>query len=215
MNNKPLPLPDIGSLRQHPLTWCVLVLSCIPFMLMDKQDLSGLSLWFMPDNLAGLLEPFSVWRIWSPSFVHYTYGHLLTNMYLFWYFSSKIEAVSPIQLVVICTACAAISNLSQWLMTGPDFGGLSGVIYALLAYAWVMEYLTKKPLYHVHAPLKCLLLIALPIYATGWLGKYANYAHISGLVSGALCALAYLHFLSRGARATRPSAPTNNKDTDG
>lgn len=201
-----LPVPSYRSVIEHPITWCILVISCIPYIILNKQSLGAISLWFMPSSLTELVQPFSIWRLWSPTFVHYTLTHLLTNLYLWWLFASKIESVSRLQLIVVTLISVPIGNLCQWWIAGPKFGGLSGLAYALMSYLWVIERYDDKPRYHVETTLNILMLALIPICATGLFGKFANYAHLGGLVSGALLAFTYLAINRRAASTIKPDS---------
>jgi GlpG protein len=77
------------------------------------------------------------------------------------------------------------SNIGQYLDTGPKFGGMSGVDYALLGYAWMQSRFNPRAGILV-SPLTVLL-------GLGWLvacmssksmGDIANTAHLIGLAVG-------------------------------
>jgi len=183
--------------KQVPLVWLVIIMSCIPFAIYQSEGLAEISAWFMPTQLTQLLEPLNTWKLWSPTFVHYTFPHLLTNITLWWLFAGKIERESRIELFVIFTLIATCANLSQWYMTGPKFGGLSGVVYGLMGYLTVHYYVGNKKKYHIDPALVILMLALIPLSFSDMLGKLSIYAHIGGLISGCLLAFAHLSFYSR------------------
>ena len=84
---------------------------------------------------------------------------------------------------------AATSNGLQWWVSGPYFGGLSGVVYALLSYLWILGRYGGHRRYRVDPVLGIILLAMLPLAGTGIFGEFANSAHIGGLVSGAALAV--------------------------
>lgn len=184
----PLPLPGFKSLRDHPLVWLIACLCLVPFVLIKVQGLASIDAWFIPSSVSGLFAPFSVWRIWTPIFVHYELAHLFTNVYLWWLFASKIEERSRLELCVVVLICGAVGNIAQWGFQGPDFGGLSGVVYGLMAYLWTQGRYGGKTEYHVDKSLVVVMLVLIPVSASGLIGKYANYAHVAGLLSGACLA---------------------------
>ncbi len=184
----PLPLPDLKSLSNHPLVWLIACLCVVPFVLITAQGLEAIELWFIPSSAFELFAPFSIWRIWTPIFIHYEFAHLFANVYLWWLFASKIEERSRVELCVVVLICGAVGNIAQWSFQGPDFGGLSGVVYGLLAYLWTQGRYGGKPEYHVDKSLVVVMLLLIPISASGLIGKYANYAHVAGLLSGACLA---------------------------
>ena len=92
---------------------------------------------------------------------------------------------------------AAVSNACQHWFSGPVlFGGLSGVVYGLLGFAWVAPLL--QPRWPIRpAP-------AILAFMVGWLllcmtgvmgvlgaGAVANAAHVGGLVCGGLLGLLF------------------------
>lgn len=180
--------PRINSLRQLPFVALVIVVCTVVFLTLFFSNLDAIAWWFMPDNAQELWTPGGIWQLWTPIFVHYTLLHLLTNLYLWWMFAVPIEQQSRVELIVLALIAAAISNACQYLAAGARFGGLSGVVYALLGYVAVEYYLAKMPRFKLDPVLALLMLIMLPLAATGVLGKFANYAHMSGLLCGILCA---------------------------
>lgn len=180
------------QLKQQQFTWFIIIVSCIPYLVLRNNGLAAIAGWFMPVTLPELFQPFSLWKVWTPTFVHYTVLHLVTNLYLWWLFASKIEAVSRTQLVVVFFISAVVGNLSQWWVVGEKFGGLSGVVYALLGYLWVLKQYTGNKQYDFDTILGWLLIFAIPVAATGVLGKFANYAHLGGLLCGVLLAMVYI-----------------------
>jgi len=73
------------------------------------------------------------WRILSPIFLHFSILHIVFN--LLWLkdlgplYESQKGTIAFIILLVISGIC---SNLAQFYVVGPRFGGMSGVIYALI-----------------------------------------------------------------------------------
>ncbi len=183
---KPLPVPQLRSLRAHPFVWLIAVLSLIPLLAITAWGLSAVDDWFVPASVGELSA--SPWRIISPTFVHYTLLHAFTNIYLWWYFGAKLEERSRIELVLLFVLAAVVGNSAQWFWSGPNFGGLSGVVYALLSYCWCITYFYKTPILQLDKGLSIILLIFLPIAATGLLGQFANAAHGAGLCCGLLMA---------------------------
>jgi len=179
-------------MRTQPLVWLVILISCIPYIILNNHNLTAISQWFMPATLGELIQPSSVWRIWTPTFVHYSLPHLLTNLYLWWLFASKIESESRKELIVVVVISAACANLCQWWIEGPKFGGLSGVVYALMAYLWILQRFGGKNNYRYDPVIAVLMLGIIPLSATGVLGNLANYAHLGGLVCGVVLAFIYL-----------------------
>jgi len=189
-------MKKINSLHDYYIVWFILGLSCIPYFILQQQGLEAISQWFVPSNANELFSPFAPWRLWTPTFVHYTLPHLVTNLYLWWLFASKVEKESRLELIIIVVISTAGANLFQWCIEGPDFGGLSGVVYALMAYLYLMNRFGGKANYKID-PNLCLLMLALiPLSAAGMIDNLANFAHIGGLICGTLLASFYLGIIA-------------------
>ncbi|MCA9064287.1 MAG: rhomboid family intramembrane serine protease [Planctomycetaceae bacterium] len=125
------------------------------------------------------------WRLVSPVFIHLDVLHLLFNMMWVWQLAPAIEITrGSLRLLILTLVVAALSNLAQFYTTGPGFGGMSGVIFGLVGYAWMRGFtLPERGL--VIRPLAMLWVILwLVLCSTGAMGAVANIAHVSGLVLG-------------------------------
>jgi GlpG protein len=180
---------DIHLLRECPFVGLVLIVSCIPFIILNFSNLDALLPWRMPNSLIELITPFSIWRVWAPTFVHYTWLHIITNLLLWWIFAPKIEKESTTKLIILTIVIAGVSNMSQWWFAGAKFGGLSGVIYGLMGYLWLLQHFAGKDNYRFDPVIAVLMLAALPLSALGILDQQATYAHLSGLLCGGLLAV--------------------------
>jgi len=170
------------------ITWLILLLSFVPYFMINQQGLLAINNWFMPVNGRELLSLDHFWQIWTPIFIHYTPLHLLTNVYLWWYFASKIENHNRLELLLLLVLIGGAANIGQWLVTGPKFGGLSGLAYGLMGYLWLLDHFAKQKKYHLDNKLVLLMLLMIPLGATQWFGKFADFAHISGLAIGCFLA---------------------------
>lgn len=143
------------------------------------------------------------WRFITPIFLHFGWLHIVFNTLWLWELGSRVErAVGSLNTLFLVLVIALVSNTSQYVMTGPSlFGGLSGVVYGLLGFAWVAPLL--QPRWEIQPT------PAIMLFMVGWLlvclfgvvevlgfGAIANAAHVGGLLCGALLGLA-LGALSR------------------
>tara|TARA_B100000768_G_C10964480_1_gene243118 strand:- start:55 stop:378 length:324 start_codon:yes stop_codon:yes gene_type:complete len=79
-------------------------------------------------------------------------------------------------------------NVAQAWQQASLFGGLSGVIYGLLGYIWVIDRF-NEPRYHLPQSILIFMLLWLLLGVTGLFsvvgfGSIANMAHLGGLVAG-------------------------------
>ena len=92
---------------------------------------------------------------------------------------------------------AVVSNMGQFVWTGSvAFGGMSGVIYALLGYIWIRNLLAPHPILALPKELIGFMLVWLLFCMTGILDfllgvGIANAAHFSGLIVGMLLGLSF------------------------
>jgi len=145
-------------------------------------------------------ESLQLWRFISPIFMHFSIIHLIFNGLWIWVIGTVIEQQQKsLVLLGIVIFSAISSNVVQYLVSGPYFGGLSGVVYALISYAWLWDKLTEKKLLVVSNALMGFMVVFLGLGYSGLLtqlglGDIANTAHLSGLVSGLIAAVALAAF---------------------
>ena len=147
------------------------------------------------NSLNQSLESLQIWRFVTPIFMHFSIVHLIFNALWIWVIGTVIEQQQKsLVLLYIVIFSAISSNIVQYLVSGPYFGGLSGVVYALISYAWLWDKLADKKLSVVSNALMGFMLVFLALGYSGLLtqlglGDIANTAHLSGLVAGLVAAL--------------------------
>lgn len=145
----------------------------------------------IPDILAG-----EIYRLVTPIFLHYWIPglgplHLLFNLMWFWDLGGAIERrLGTGLLAVLVVVIAVLSNSAQFLVSGPLFGGLSGVVYGLLGFVWLRG--RYDPASGLAAPkaVVSFMLLWLVLCYTGLMGPVANAAHTVGLAAGCVLGLA-------------------------
>lgn len=143
----------------------------------------GGKLWF--DPTFSEIRHGQVWRLFTPMFLHFTLLHLLFNMWGLYDVGSFLEArrgATRYLLLVLVTSLAG--NVLQGLWVGPAFGGMSGVLYGLLGYAWIKS--RYAPHLGIFVPPNAVMyfMTFLVLGFTGALGPIANGAHVGGLLAG-------------------------------
>ena len=137
---------------------------------------------------AFLAEP---WRLLGPAFFHFSWLHIVFNTMWWWQLGGSIEeTLGKGTLINILLISAIVSNLGQFIVSGSNFGGLSGVVYALVGFVWWYGYLAPEKGLSLSKPLIGFLLFWLLLGFVDVLPvNVANTAHLLGLISGCLLAV--------------------------
>lgn len=131
-----------------------------------------------------------LWRLITPIFIHLSILHILFNMLWFKDLGYLIEfKFGKKDLLTLIGISGVLSNLLQYCIAGPQFGGMSGVLYAMLGYVWVYKKIHTDFDYALPARDITIMVGWLLACLTGFLGPIANGAHAGGLFVGMLYAL--------------------------
>ena len=139
-----------------------------------------------------------IWRYLSHTLVHLSNMHILFNLTWWWIFGGAIERqLGSIKLLQIYLLAGVITGVAQNVASGPAFFGLSGVVYAVLGYVFVLDKLNKQTDFEVPDGFFYMLVVGILLGFAGPLVdiNIGNTAHISGLLVGMLVA-----FLDRNIR---------------
>ncbi|WP_299796955.1 rhomboid family intramembrane serine protease GlpG [uncultured Shewanella sp.] len=129
-----------------------------------------------------------VWRLFTPSLMHFSALHIIFNLLWWWYLGGKIEnklGITP--LLTLLLVAGTLPNILQYYMGGPHFGGLSGVVYGVVGYTWLMG--VKRPEKGIGLPPAYMgfMMLWLIFGFTDMFGlSIANGAHLGGLAIGLL-----------------------------
>lgn len=81
-----------------------------------------------------------VWRLFTPSLLHGDLFHLFFNMLWLIVLGKQIEQrLGPIRYGIFILIVGIISNTAQYLTSGPNFIGFSGILCGMLAFIWVRQ----------------------------------------------------------------------------
>ncbi|MHC4521265.1 MAG: rhomboid family intramembrane serine protease [Planctomycetota bacterium] len=126
-----------------------------------------------------------IWRLFTPMFVHFGWMHILFNMLWLRDLGSMIEArKSPWLLLTLVLVIAAVSNVAQYMVDGPSFGGMSGVVYGLLGYVWIQGKFNPASGLSLHTQTVTMMIVWFFLCLSGFMGQIANTAHAVGAVVG-------------------------------
>ena len=138
-------------------------------------------------------------RILGPAFFHYSWLHIVFNTMWWWQLGGSVERIlGKGALINLFLITALFSNLGQFIVTGPNFGGLSGVVYGLVGYVWWYGWLAPEKGLMISKPIIGFLLFWLVLgYVDVLPVNMANTAHLLGLVSGCLLAAVNIFLMKR------------------
>lgn len=145
------------------------------------------------DALMATLASGQFWRLISPDFLHFGPMHILFNSVMLWFLGSQVEWMDGRgRFAALFVVTTVASNTLQYVVSGPYFGGLSGVVYGVLGYCWLSQ--QRLPRFQFPPALVSFALIwmiigftPLPVWVG--IGQMANYAHLGGFLGGLLMAL--------------------------
>ena len=129
-------------------------------------------------------------RLLGPALFHFSWLHIVFNTMWWWQLGGSVErTLGKGALINLFLITALLSNLGQFMVSGPNFGGLSGVVYGLVGYVWWYGWLAPEKGLMISKPIIGFLLFWLLLgYADVLPVNMANTAHLLGLVSGCLLA---------------------------
>ncbi len=184
--------PFLATLKSNagPFTWTITVACIAVFILMNIVGDQAVMIWLAWPYDAEL--QFEAWRYFTHIFMHFSLMHILFNLLWWWYLGGMVEKrLGSGKLVVITVISALLSGFMQHKFGGPWFGGLSGVVYALMGYAWLRG--ERDPQSGIFLQ-RGLILFSLIWLVAGWFNVFgmsiANGAHLAGLVVGLAMAFA-------------------------
>jgi rhomboid family protein len=184
-----------------PVTTALIVANAAVFLLqmLAPGFLVPFALWPLgAGRLTNGQVDFEAWQVVTYAFLHGDLVHLAFNMFALYMFGSAIELVFGtkryLNYYLACVIAAALVQLAFAAMTGglyPTVGASGGVFGLLLAYA---IYFPNNKLMLLFLPVPIPARIFVAIYAalelflgvTGTQAGVAHFAHLGGLVGGAL-----------------------------
>lgn len=195
-----------------PVVVCLIVLSALGALVVTTEaGRAFLHLFSFQDfndyQYIPLAESYArgeLWRLLTPIFLHFGIFHFLFNSLWMWDLGRRLEILQGRWgFLLFVVATGVVSNITQYWWSGAsNFGGMSGVVYALVGFIAVRQRLNPHPLVAVSPALIGFMLFWLVLCMTGVVdyfiaGSVANAAHLGGLVAGAVYALFTSHRFMR------------------
>jgi membrane associated rhomboid family serine protease len=150
---------------------------------------------------SGLFRP---WQLLTYAFLHdpTNIAHILLNMFALFMFGRALELYwGPRRFVFFYLVCVITAAVTQLVVEGPAgghaepvLGASGGVFGVLLAFAW---YFPRQRLFVIPIPIPIPAWLFVTIYGlaellfgvTGREQGVAHFAHLGGMLGGALCIL--------------------------
>lgn len=183
--------PLRAALRERggPLTLLISILCITVFIAMNVIGDQTVMMWLAWPWDASVR--FEIWRYVTHTIMHFSLVHIIFNLFWWWYLGGMVEKrLGSGKLVVITLISALLSGFVQHQLTGPWFGGLSGVVYALIGYVWLRG--IRDPQSQIALP-NGLFIFTVILMVAEWFGltgfAIANGAHTAGMVIGLAMAL--------------------------
>lgn len=155
-------------------------------------------------SVSASLSSGEIWRLLTPAFLHFGAMHVIFNSLWIWDLGRRLELLLGAKIYILFfVATALFSNMAQYVWAGPSlFGGMSGVVYALVGFIMVSHKLAPHELTAVPRSLIGFMLFWLVFCMTGIIDYFigagvANAAHVGGLIVGALFALFTAHKIKK------------------
>ena len=136
------------------------------------------------------------WRLITPTFLHFSMTHLVFNCLWIYILGQRIEKLDGLSVFLfIFILTGILSNAGQFFWTQQYlFGGLTGAVYGLLGYCFIIELDGRHGRYGLPEALYLFMFIWLLVGFTGVLsffgfGNVANTAHLVGMIAGFIIGL--------------------------
>lgn len=186
-----LGFDPIKNWQQYLVTHCVGITCLVTFLLMylgySNEVFSALKIEYFED----LVSNHQWWRLIGPNFMHASFVHLVSNLLWWCLLASKLErTLGSSALIAFFIVSSLAANVAQLVYSGPNFLGMSGVVYALFGFMWLLGRL--RPSWGLALPNGVIVFMLLWLilgYAKVLPVSMANEAHAFGLISGLLLAL--------------------------
>ncbi len=140
-----------------------------------------------------------IWRLFTPALLHVGILHIFFNMVWLLMLGTQIEErIGPLRFLVLVLISGVFSNVGQYLMSGPNFAGFSGVICAMATYIRARQQVSPWEAYEMSSSTFAFIMFFIGVLAllslvTFFLNVFvnvslpfamANTAHLVGAITG-------------------------------
>ena len=125
------------------------------------------------------------WRLFSTMLLHFGIGHFVLGALGLMSFGRPVEALRGTwRFALLVLLLQAVSALAQFYWSGPNFGGMSGVLFGLFGYIWMKARFEPFSGFIMPGQTVVLMLLCQVLCISGALGNSANACHIAGQLTG-------------------------------
>lgn len=178
-----------GFRSYAPVTVTLIIISAVVFFLEDfgRHPDRVLPLFITSYTNAGLPEVLQgqLWRLFTPMFIHFDVLHIFFNLLWLRDLGAMIESrQGALRLVLLVLTISLLSNFAQFVVSGPVFGGMSGVVFGLVGYIWMRGRFDPGSGLLLHPWTIGMVLIWGALCLVGVIPHVANTVHVTGLLVG-------------------------------
>jgi len=149
----------------------------------NKEILKGFYISLQREGLSEVLGG-QFWRLFTPIFLHVSPLNIFFNMYLLHILGNQVEKLKGAKFfITFVLALALFSNLAQFFMNGPEFGGMDGVVYGLFGYVFIKCKLDPGDGFYIN-PILANIIFGLFLLGFLLVGQADNWAQAGGLLVG-------------------------------
>jgi GlpG protein len=186
---KTIDWSSVLMVRVGPMTMSLVLLSVLISLLamFGANESVAAHLWFHLSSITqGQLQ-----RLITPVFLHLSALQLVVSVLMLWVFGGLLEKrLGAASLLLLVMLVGVVSNLTQYLVTGPLFGGLHGVVYGVFGYLWFRGHRDQQFGVRLHFGIILLMLAWLLLSWFNVSSAVAKVAQLSGLLMGVMLGFA-------------------------
>lgn len=105
-----------------------------------KDGFAGVPKAFQTTPMFEKIKEGEIWRLITPIFFHADLFHLFFNMLWLIVLGKQIEQrLGGFRYILFIVIIGILSNILQYIMSGPNFVGFSGVLCGMLTFIWIRQ----------------------------------------------------------------------------
>ncbi|KJY81652.1 intramembrane serine protease GlpG [Vibrio galatheae] len=174
--------------KAGPVTLSIMLICVVIFTLQQLGSAQGVFSALHFPAFSG--QEWQLWRWVSHAVLHFSVMHIAFNLLWWWQLGGDIEQkLGSGKLLQLFVVSAVLSGAGQYWVEGANFGGLSGVVYALVGYLWMLGYQAPQVGLGMPKPVIGFMLVWLVLGFVQPFMAIANSAHLAGLIAGVVFGL--------------------------